>query len=105
MADVWTALADPKRRRVMEILQSRECSVNDLVAELRLPQPMVSKHLRHLREAGLVRMHKNAQQRIYAIEPASLAELDEWLAPYRHLWNDRLDALGAHLKRKEPRKK
>ena len=58
---------------------------------------MASKHLRVLREAGLVRVRKQAQQRIYTINPDRMAELDAWLAPYRRLWNDRLDALGRHL--------
>ena len=67
------------------------------VGELRLTQPATSKHLRVLRDAGLVRVRTDAQRRIYALDPAPLAELDTWLAPYRALWNDRLDALGRHL--------
>jgi DNA-binding transcriptional ArsR family regulator len=94
---VWSALTDPHRRAVLGLLRQRPHAVGELVGALRLSQPATSKHLRVLREAGLVRVLPAAQRRIYALEPAPLAELDEWLAPYRALWNDRLDALGQHL--------
>src|ERR671927_218231 len=93
----WAALADPNRRAVLGLLRERPHAVGELVGALRLTQPTTSKHLRVLREAGLVRVLPDAQRRIYALDPAPLAELDEWLAPYRALWNDRLDALGEHL--------
>src|SRR3954462_4842001 len=93
----WAALADPSRRAVLTLLRERPRAVGELVGELRLTQPATSKHLRVLREAGLVRVEADAQRRIYALDPAPLAELDAWLAPYRALWNDRLDALGRHL--------
>jgi DNA-binding transcriptional ArsR family regulator len=93
----WTALIDPRRRAVLDLLRQRPHAVGELVQALRLSQPTTSKHLRVLREAGLVRVHGQAQRRIYAIDPAPLAALDAWLAPYRALWNDRLDALGRHL--------
>jgi DNA-binding transcriptional ArsR family regulator len=93
----WAALADPNRRAVLGLLRRRPRAVGELVGALRLSQPATSKHLRVLREAGLVRVVPQAQRRIYAIDPAPLAELDAWLAPYRELWNDRLDALGRHL--------
>ena len=93
----WAALVDPNRRAVLDLLRQRPHAVGELVTALRLSQPATSKHLRVLREAGLVRVRGEAQRRIYAIEPAPLAELDAWLAPYRALWNDRLDALGRHL--------
>ena len=93
----WAALADPHRRSVLRLLRQRPHAVGELVDALRLSQPSTSKHLRVLREAGLVRVLPEAQRRIYALDPAPLAELDEWLAPYRQLWNDRLDALGQHL--------
>jgi DNA-binding transcriptional ArsR family regulator len=93
----WAALVDPHRRSVLEELRRRPCAVNELVERLGFSQPSTSKHLRVLRDAGLVRVTKAAQQRIYAIDPAPIAELDAWLAPYRSLWNDRLDALGQHL--------
>src|SRR3954447_25439405 len=93
----WAALADPNRRAVLTLLRERPRAVGELVSALRLTQPTTSKHLRVLREAGLVRVVPDAQRRIYAVEPGPLAELDAWLAPYRALWNDRLDALGRHL--------
>ena len=93
----WAALADPHRRAVLTLLRERPRGVGELVGELRLTQPATSKHLRVLRDAGLVRVRTDAQRRIYALDPAPLAELDAWLTPYRALWNDRLDALGRHL--------
>jgi DNA-binding transcriptional ArsR family regulator len=93
----WAALNDPNRRAVLRLLRDRPRAVGELVGELGLTQPATSKHLRVLREAGLVRVQTDAQRRIYALDPGPLAELDEWLAPYRALWNDRLDALGKHL--------
>ncbi len=92
----WGALTDPNRRSVLGLLRERPHAVGELVSALRISQPTTSKHLRVLREAGLVRVVPDAQRRIYALDPAPLAELDEWLAPYRALWNDRLDALGQH---------
>ncbi len=94
---LWTALVDPHRRDVLDLLTQEELSVGELVDRLGLTQPQTSKHLKVLREAGLVRVEQRAQRRIYAIEPAPMAELDTWLAPYRRLWNDSLDRLGAHL--------
>ena len=93
----WTALVDPHRRALLDLLLQGECSVGELVERLGLTQPQTSKHLKVLREAGLVRVERVAQRRIYAIDPDPMTELDRWLAPYRRLWNDRLDRLGAHL--------
>ena len=93
----WAALADPHRRAVLALLLDRPRSVNELVASLELSQPSTSKHLRVLREAGLVSVRREAQRRVYALEPGPIAELDVWLAPYRRLWNDSLDALERHL--------
>lgn len=93
----WAALADPHRRAVLELLLERPRPVGELVKRLRLSQPGTSKHLRVLREAGLVRVRRDGQRRVYALEPAPIAELDAWLAPYRRLWTDRLDALERHL--------
>ena len=93
----WSALMDPHRRAVLDLLRERACAVSELLEELGLTQPTVSKHLRVLRDVGLVQVRKAAQRRIYTIEPAPMVELDAWLAPYRYLWNDRLDALGRHL--------
>jgi DNA-binding transcriptional ArsR family regulator len=99
--DVLTALAEPTRRRIADELRVRECSVSDLVAALGMSQPAVSKHLRVLREAGVVSARIRAQQRIYRLEPAPFRELDEWLAPYRRMWTHHLDALQTHLDTKE----
>jgi DNA-binding transcriptional ArsR family regulator len=94
---IWSVLIDPNRRAMLELLRERPRAVGELADELNLTQPTTSKHLRVLRDAGFVRVVQDAQRRIYAIDPAPLAELDAWLAPYRWLWNDRLDALGHHL--------
>jgi DNA-binding transcriptional ArsR family regulator len=101
MASTWSALSDPHRRAAIELLRDRPRSVNELVRELGLSQPGTSKHLRVLREAGLVRVRPEAQRRLYELNPAPLAELDAWLAPYRALWEARLDALGHHLQRRQ----
>jgi DNA-binding transcriptional ArsR family regulator len=94
---IWSVLVDPHRRAMLELLRERPRVVSELVGELGLTQPATSKHLRVLREAGFVRVARDAQRRVYAIDPTPLAELDAWLAPYRRLWNDGLDALGHHL--------
>jgi DNA-binding transcriptional ArsR family regulator len=94
---IWSVLIDPNRRALLELLRERPRTVGELVDELSLTQPTTSKHLRVLRDAGFVRVVRDAQRRIYALDLAPLAELDAWLAPYRRLWNDRLDALGHHL--------
>ena len=93
----WAALADEHRRAALELLRERPRAVGDLVGALGLPQPAVSKHLRVLREAGLVTVRQDAQRRIYAVDPQPLAELHEWLARYRRLWDDRLDAMERRL--------
>jgi DNA-binding transcriptional ArsR family regulator len=93
-------LSDPHRRAAIELLRERPRSVGELVRALGLSQPGTSKHLRVLREAGLVRVRPDAQRRLYEIDPGPLAELDAWLEPYRELWDERLDALGAHLDRR-----
>jgi DNA-binding transcriptional ArsR family regulator len=101
--DVLTALAEPTRRRIADALRRRESSVGDLVGELAMSQPAISKHLRVLREAGVVSARTAAQQRIYRLEPGPFRELDAWLAPYRALWTSHLDALERHLDAKEQR--
>ena len=94
---VFEIIAEPNRRAILSLLVSSEQSVGEIERELGMPQPAVSKHLRVLREAGMVRARVDAQQRRYRIEPAALAEIDAWLAPYRRLWHDRLDALERQL--------
>jgi DNA-binding transcriptional ArsR family regulator len=97
----FAVLAEPSRRRILDLLRDGERSVGDLVENLSLSQPGVSKHLRVLRDAGLVEVRVDAQRRLYQLRPEPLAELDAWLDPYRHFWSGRLDALEAHLDRKD----
>ena len=97
MATAFEVLAEPTRRRILDLLCQGERSVGDLVDQLGVSQPGVSKHLKVLRDAGLVRVRQDAQRRWYQIRPEPLAEVDAWLAPYRRFWNDRLDALEHHL--------
>lgn len=93
----FEVLADPSRRRLLDLLRNGERSVNELVESLGASQPSVSKHLRVLREAGMVEVRQQAQQRLYRLRPGPLAEVDEWLVPYRTFWSDRLDALERRL--------
>jgi DNA-binding transcriptional ArsR family regulator len=93
----WAALADPRRRAVLELLLDRPRSVAELTEHLGLSQPTTSKHLRVLREAGLVTVRHDRQKRMYAIDPQPMAELHEWLARYRRLWDTSLDALERRL--------
>ena len=90
-------LAEPHRRRILDLLREGERSVGELVTELDLTQPAVSKHLRVLRDAGLVEARVDAQRRLYRLRPEPLREVDEWIAPYRAAWAGRLDALERHL--------
>ena len=91
------ALAEPTRRRILDQLRGGERPVGQLVMDLRLAQPTVSKHLRALRAAGLVEVRPDAQRRYYRLRVEPLLELDAWLAPYRRFWDERLDALERHL--------
>jgi|SRR5947209_14073625 len=97
MTSTLTALLDPHRRQMLSLLLERPRAVGELVAHTGLSQPGTSRHLRVLRKAGLVRVHPEAQRRVYSLEPGPLAELDTWLEPYRSLWESRLDALERHL--------
>ena len=96
-AATFDALSEPMRRRILELLRDGERGVGELVERLGLSQPGVSKHLRVLREAGLVSVRPEGRRRWYGLQPEPLAELDAWLAPYRELWGGRLDALERHL--------
>jgi DNA-binding transcriptional ArsR family regulator len=100
-ADALTALAEPTRRRILDRLGTGERSVGELVDSLGISQPAVSKHLRVLREAGVVSCRAAAQRRLYSVDPGPLKELDAWLAPYRRLWERHLDALERHLDNRE----
>jgi DNA-binding transcriptional ArsR family regulator len=97
MTTVFEVLAEPHRRRILDFLLERERPVSDLVSLLRVSQPAVSKHLRVLRDAGLVEARVDAQRRLYRLRAGPLRELDDWLAPYRAMWASRLDALESHL--------
>jgi DNA-binding transcriptional ArsR family regulator len=94
---VFEVLAEPHRRRILDLLRHGERPVGDLVDMLRASQPAVSKHLRVLRDAGLVEARVDAQRRLYRVRAEPLRQLDEWLAPYRAMWASHLDALESHL--------
>jgi len=96
-ATVLQALGEPSRQAILDLLRDGERPVGELVAELGLTQPAVSKHLRVLKDVGLVEARVDAQRRLYHIRPEPLVELDEWLATYRRLWATRLDRLEDHL--------
>lgn len=97
--DVFTVVADPTRRRILDLLREQELTVSELVERLDATQPNVSKHLRVLGDAELVRVRVDGPRRHYALSAEPLREFDAWLAPYRRQWADRLDALAAHLDR------
>lgn len=102
-SSAFEVLAEPKRRDILDLLRSGERPVGDLVERLNLSQPAVSKHLRVLRDAGLVDVRADAQRRLYRISSQPLEKLDEWLEPYRQFWTTHLDRLESHLdtRRKE----
>lgn len=97
MSNVFEVLAEPSRRRILDLLRMGEHPVGELVAALGLTQPAVSKHLRVLRDAGLVEVRADAQRRLYRLAAGPLREVDEWLAPYRADWASHLDDLARHL--------
>jgi DNA-binding transcriptional ArsR family regulator len=105
MATTFEVLAEPTRRRILELLLERSRPVGELVDVLGLSQPGVSKHLRVLRDGGFVAVRRDAQRRFYEVRPGPLAEVDQWLEPYRRLWAGRLDALERHLDDTDDRKK
>jgi DNA-binding transcriptional ArsR family regulator len=90
-------IAEPTRRRILDELLEGEQPVNSLVERLGMTQPVVSKHLRILRDAGLVEVRPDGQRRLYRLQPQPLMELDEWLEPYRQMWRESLDRLERHL--------
>src|SRR5215216_4418707 len=97
MSPPFEVLAEPNRRRILDLLRVEERPVGELVHALSVSQPAVSKHLRILREAGLVAVRPEAQRRLYRVRIEPLRALDEWLAPYRKLWSHHLDELERHL--------
>jgi DNA-binding transcriptional ArsR family regulator len=94
---VLDVLGDGSRRAILELLRAGERPVGELVEQLPLSQPAVSKHLRVMKDAGLLEVRAEGQRRLYRINPAPLAELDHWLAPYRRFWTAHLDRLESHL--------
>ncbi len=108
MQEILSALAEPTRLQIVELLRRKPLAVGEIVERLRLRQPQVSKHLRVLSEAGLVEVHPLAQQRIYSLRAQPLKDLDSWLEPYRRTWDERFDQLDdvlRDLKRKDKGKR
>lgn len=99
MGSVFEIIAEPNRRAILSLLVSSEQSVGEIERQLRIPQPMVSKHLRVLREAGFVESSVDAQRRLYRLRPEPLQQIDEWLAQFRRFWSAHIDALERHLDR------
>src|SRR5262245_60725104 len=104
MHDVFQALADPTRRRIVEALSGGESPVGDIVERAGIHQSGVSRHLGLLHEAGFVSMRPNGQRRLYSLKPERFRELDDWLARYRGLWEARLDRFGAALQAQRRRR-
>jgi DNA-binding transcriptional ArsR family regulator len=102
-ATALRALGEPHRIAILDLLRDGERPVGHLVERLELSQPAVSKHLRVLKEAGLVEARVDAQRRLYRVRTEPLAELDDWLEPYRQIWEHRLDELEDHLDRRTKR--
>jgi DNA-binding transcriptional ArsR family regulator len=98
MITTLSALAEPNRFHIVELLRDGPRSVGEIVTHLHIRQPQVSKHLRVLSQAGLVEMHPVAQQRIYQLRPQPFKELDAWLASYRRLWEERFDLMDDYLR-------
>jgi DNA-binding transcriptional ArsR family regulator len=99
------ALSDPTRRTIVELLAEKERTAGQLAASFSTSRPAVSRHLRVLREHGLVHARAEGRERVYSLDPAPLAELDEWLARYRSFWTNRLDALDVELRRRRKEKR
>lgn len=97
MSTPFDVVAEPTRRRILELLCDGDRAVNELVDALNTTQPAVSKHLRVLRDSGLVSARVDAQRRVYRLIPEPLVEIDDWLTPFREAWSRRLDALANHL--------
>lgn len=97
MTAAFAVLAEPNRRRILDVLRGGARPVGELVDALGVSQPAVSKHLRVLREAGLVDVRSDAQRRVYSVRVAPLRSIDEWLGPYREMWAASHDDLAAHL--------
>jgi DNA-binding transcriptional ArsR family regulator len=101
MESSFAIVAEPNRRAILSLLAASERSVGEIERQLQMPQTSVSKHLRVLREAGLVESRVEAQRRVYRICPEPLREMDDWLDPFRRFWSDHVDALERHLEHME----
>jgi DNA-binding transcriptional ArsR family regulator len=99
METAFAIVAEPNRRAILSLLVGSQQSVGEIERQLRMPQPMVSKHLRVLREGGFVESTVDAQRRLYRLKPEPFQQLDDWLLPFRRLWSAHLDALERHLDR------
>ena len=97
----FAVIAEPNRRAILSMLSASERSVGELMDQLSLPQPSVSKHLKVLREGGFVESRVEAQRRVYRLNPEPLQEVDAWLAPFRRFWSKHVDALEQHLEKME----
>lgn len=102
MNGTLSALAEPNRLRIVEMLKKGPASVNEIAGRLELSQPLVSKHLRVLREAGIVRVRAEAQQRLYELRPEPFEQLESWVAAFRRLWEGRLDSLDEYVQEMKP---
>lgn len=96
-ADAFNAIAEPRRRDILDLLAERERSVTEIVTELPVSQPQVSKHLKVLKEVGLVRSRADGRQRLYRLDPLALKPIHDWVKEYERMWNERLDRLDGYL--------
>lgn len=103
--DAFQVLADPTRRRIVEVLRKGERPVSDVVGSLDIHQSGVSRHLRILRDAGFVQVRPEGQRRLYSLRPEPFRELEEWLESYRGVWEDRLDRFGKAVEEKKKARK
>jgi DNA-binding transcriptional ArsR family regulator len=102
-SDVFNAIAEARRREILDVLMAGEKAVGTIVADLSLSQPQVSKHLRVLSEVGLVKCRAQGRHRLYSLEPARLRPLHKWLARYEQMWNERLDRMDEYLEELQER--
>ena len=102
LSSTFAALADPTRRAILARLASGDCTVGELAAPFEISLPAVSKHLRILRDNGFVQARVDGQRRMYRVDPKAFVEVDDWLEPYRRLWEDRLDSLQRYLESVQP---
>ena len=104
-ADAFNAMAEPRRRQIVEVLGGRELSVSEIVAAVTIPQPQVSKHLRVLREVGLVEARDQGRQRLYRLNGEPLKPIHDWVSEFEAMWNERLDRLDDYLEEVQAKEK